>query len=76
MTGLSLYDRNEEETMTSGSLFDKQEQETMTSTSLVNMREEQTMTSMSLGIDQEQVWTATWAKLYHKVGSDGTILLS
>ena len=63
MTGLSLYDRTEEETMTSGSLFDKQEQETMTSKSLANMREEQTMTSMSLGT--EQVWHPSWAFRYN-----------
>ena len=60
MTGLSLYDRTEEETMTSGSLFEKQEQETMTSKSLVNMREEQTMTSMSLGT--EQVWHESFSR--------------
>lgn len=63
MTGLSLYDRREEETMTSNSIFDKQEQETMTSKSLANMREEQTMTSMSLGTDQEQVLLNTTSLL-------------
>ena len=55
MTTLSLYDRHEEETMTSGSLFDRKEKETLTSKSLSNMREEETMTSISLATDHGEV---------------------
>ena len=75
MTGLSLYDRHEEQTMTSGSLFDKQEQETMTSKSLTNMREEQTMTSLSIGRDHEQVKrNADWVQFKGEVSREFDVI--
>ena len=54
MTGLSLLEQCEEQTMTNVSMFDRREQQTNTSASLGSRREEHTMTSASLGADQ--VW--------------------